>query len=374
MRDRPKRVLQVVRSMDRGGVENWLMNILRRLDRRRVRMDFLVHTTHPGVHDPEIALHGSRIFRCTSPLWSPGYPVRIGRILRHFGPYDAVHSHVHHFSGYLVTLAASAGIPSRIAHSHSDTAALDARTGMLRRGYLHLMRRLLGADATRLVAVSRRAASALFGESWSLDPRSLVLHCGIDLADFRRMPTAPVRETYGLTDSDFVVGHVGRFDAPKNHRFLIDIFGEILRRRPAARLLLVGDGPHREFIEAELQARGLAGRTVLTGNRANVAELLGAVDVCIFPSLHEGLPLSVVEAQAAGVPCVLSDVITEEADAIPSLIHRISLSRPAAKWADVALAANGRCAPGKAEALSLMEASSFNIARSMEQVYALYSA
>ncbi len=374
MNERPKRVLHVVRAMDRAGVENWLMNILRRLDRRRVQLDFLVHTSKAGVHDPEIADRGARLLRCTSPLWSPGYALRIGQILRSFGPYDAIHSHVHHFSGYLVALARGLGIPSRLAHSHSDTASLDACAGTCRRGYLGLMRHLVRRDATRLVAVSGRAAKALFGEGWALDPRSCVLPCGIDLAPFRQIPARSRRAFLHFGEADFVVGHVGRFDTPKNHEFLVSIFEEILRRRPHSRLFLVGDGPLRRSIEAKVQERGVAERAVFAGARDDVAQLLGAMDVCIFPSLREGLPLSVVEAQAAGVPCVLSDVIAEEADAIPELIHRVSLSQSAARWADVALAAGGHPAPGRVEALSLIEASSFNLSRSMEHLYALYDA
>ncbi len=374
MKDRPKRVLHVVRAMDRAGVENWLMNVLRRVDRGRVEMDFLVHTRNAGVHDSEIADRGARLVRCTSPLWSPSYPLRIGRILHRFGPYDAIHSHVHHFSGYLVALARRSQVPIRIAHSHSDTTRLDAGAGRLRAGYLNRMRRLVRRDATRLVAVSQRAAHSLFGEGWASDPRSLVMHCGIDPTPFRQIPSLSPRAAWNLADDDFVVGHVGRFDTPKNHQFLVEIFAAILRARPQARLVLVGDGALREAIEARVRSQNIAGRTVFTGAQDNVAQLLRAMDVCVFPSLHEGLPLSVVEAQAAGVPCVLSDGITDEADAVPGLVHRVSLSQPAARWAAVVLAANRIPAPNKRESLRLIEESSFNIARSMEQLYALYNA
>src|SRR5205085_4359911 len=120
---RPKRVLNVLRSMNPGGVETWLMHLLRRVDRRRLQLDFLVHTGDAGAYDQELLELGGGLFRCTDPLYSPAYPRSIGRVLRQFGPYDAVHSHVHHFSGYFLMLARWFGVPARIAHCHNDTAA-----------------------------------------------------------------------------------------------------------------------------------------------------------------------------------------------------------------------------------------------------------
>jgi glycosyltransferase involved in cell wall biosynthesis len=371
---RSKRVLHIVRVMDRGGVENWLMNVLRCVDRRRVQMDFLVHTAAAGAHDPEIAGLGAGLFRCTSPLWSPAYALEVARVLSRSGTYDVVHSHVHHFSGYVQALARRCGVRFRIAHSHSDTAALDRNCNAARGGYLRLMHNLVRRHATRLVAVSARAANALFGPGWASDPRSLVLPCGIDLAPFRQVPANPIRRDWRIGEDDLVVGHVGRFDTPKNHAFLVEIFREILHLQPQARLLLVGDGPLLPAIQDRVRELGISERTIFAGSCDRVAALLAAIDVFVFPSLYEGLPLSIVEAQAAGVPCVLSDGIAAESDVVPPLVHRISLSEPPARWASAALAASWGAAPSRVEALSLVEKSSFNVKNSMEQLYALYDA
>ncbi len=375
MNNRPKRVLHVVRAMDRGGVETWLMNVLRNLDGRRVHMDFLVHTGKPGAYDAEILDRGARLLRCSAALWSPGYALQFGRFLHQSEPYHVIHSHVHHFSGYLVTLARRLGVPSRIVHSHSDTSRLDGRANWFRRCYLGLTEDWIHANATRLAAVSRAAARALFGAKWEADSRSLLLRCGIDLRPFRRSPErSAVRALWDIEDSEFVIGHVGRFQAPKNHAFLLDIAAEAIRRQPRTRLLLIGDGPLRGSLEARARQSGFREKIIFAGVRDDVPRLLQAMDVFVAPSLWEGLPLTLLEAQAAGLPCVVADVISEEADVVPALVRRKSLTKEAREWAADVLAACERPAPGKAAALSLVENSSFNILRCTDQLYALYGA
>ena len=197
---RLKRVLQVVASMDVGGIETWLMQVLRRLDPRRLQMDFLVHSSKPCDYDAEILARGARLLRCTASRSTPSYPYRVGRLLREFGPYDAVHSHVHHFSAYVLWLARRAGVPCRIAHSHTDSSRYDTRAGLARRLYLRIAEQRIQRDATRLVAASQAAGQSLFGDGWFLDPRARILHCGVDLAPFQdRSGRERVRSMLGLS-------------------------------------------------------------------------------------------------------------------------------------------------------------------------------
>jgi len=369
---RPKRILHVVGGMVRAGVETWLMQALRLLDPRRVHVDFLVHTNEPCAYDQEIEARGSRLLRCTEPYFSPAYGRRVSSLIRAFGPYSAVHSHVHHFSGYLLWLARLAGVPERIAHSHSDTSRQDARAAWMRRLYLGWAKQRIQLNATRLVAASRAAGRALYGGAWGSDRRQLLLHCGIDLAPFRHPPSRKeIRESLGIRDDDFVIGHTGRFAAPKNHPFLLEVAAEISRIRPNTRLLLVGDGPGRAELESRARDLGIHERTIFAGVRSDVPALLAAMDVFVFPSLWEGLPLTLLEAQAAGLPCIVSDVVSEEADIIPDLCARMPLAAGSASWAAAALRPPRRVSQ---EALRTVENSSFNIERSVEQLYALYNA
>ena len=370
---RPKRILHVVGGMVRAGVETWLMQALRLLDPRRVQIDFLVHTNQPCAYDREIESRGSHLLRCTESRLSPAYGCHVSSLIHAFGPYNAVHSHVHHFSGYLLWLARLSGIPNRIAHSHSDTLRLDRRAGWLRSGYLRWAKERIRRNATRMVAASHRAGVALYGDRWESDHRSHLLHCGIDLAPFRAAPErSEIRAALGIREDDFVIGHTGRFAAPKNHPFLLEIVAECKRVRPETRLLLVGDGPARHEIESRVRQLGIDKWTFFTGVREDVPALLKAMDVFVFPSLWEGLGLALVEAQAAGLPCLIADNIPEEADVVPGQIKRLPLAAGVTAWVRELLRAPAPL-PGDGP-LRAVEQSTFNIERSLENLYALYDA
>lgn len=375
MSGRPRRVLHVVRAMNRAGGETWLMHVLRSLDPRLLQMDFLVHTDIPSAYDHEIIGRGSHLIPCTVSHRSPAYGLAVRSLLRQFGPYDVVHSHVHYFSGFLLGLAQRLEVPVRIAHSHLDTSQEDIMAGWLRRRYLQCARAGIGRYATHWLAASQEAGRALFGQTWEVDPRSQVLHCGIDLQPFQHVEARnEVRASLQIGADEVVVGHVGRFDPQKNHPFIVEIAAEAYRREPRLRLLLVGDGPDRPLIEERLRALGIASRATFLGSRADVPRLLMAMDGFLFPSLYEGLGLALVEAQAAGLPCLISDCVPAEADLSPELVHRLPLSVGAATWAELLVAVMGGRQVRRASALASVENSDFNIQKSLEGLYALYRA
>lgn len=369
---RPLRVLHVVGRMDRGGVETWLMHVLRHIDRDRFHLDFLTHTAAEGGFDEEICRRGSRVLHCADPRRPWSYAPSFRRIVWDYGPYDVVHSHVHHFSGLVLALARTSGITRRIAHSHSDTSAPQRVAGPGRKAYASFMRRCLDLNASVEMAVSRAAGLALFGARWAEDPRRRLLHYGIDLEPFRAGRDPEARRELGLAPDALLLGHVGNFLPVKNHAFVLRVFSAVAERCRQARLLLVGRGPLEDPIRQAAQAAGLSDRIVFAGERGDVARLLrGAVDVFLFPSHYEGLPVAVIEAQAAGLPLVVSDAVTPEADIIPGLVKRLSLLQPASEWADACLAApERRCVP--ASALACIADSGFNIdncVRELERIY-----
>ena len=204
------------------------------------------------------------------------------------------------------------------------------------------------------------------GESWQ------TLYAAIDLAPFRS-PADPraARAAVGLPGDAFVLGHVGRFAAEKNHAFLVQVAAEVARREPRTHLLLIGDGPLRPAIMQQVADAGLAERVVFAGLRADVPCLLRAMDVLVLPSTFEGLSLVGLEAQAAGVPWVASDIVPVESVVVPALVQRLPLHLPAAAWAEALLAA--RASISQPEALALLEHSPFNIRVSvaaLERIYA----
>ncbi|MBE8986240.1 glycosyltransferase family 1 protein [Nostoc sp. LEGE 12450] len=366
------RILHVVGGMNMGGIETWLMYILRHIDRDRFQINFLVNTAQPSAYDEEIRALGSKVIPCPHPSRPWLYAANFKRILREYGPYDIVHSHVHHFSGFILRLAQQAGVPIRIAHSHVDSFLLEAKARWYRRLYLSLMERWIALYATVGLACSRQAGEALFGLS---ELRWRVLDCGIDLKPFQAVVNSvSVRAELGIPKDALVIGHVGRFEQPKNHQFLVDIFAEVAKREPKMYLLLVGNGSLRLDIEQKIIQMGLTERVIFAGVRPDVPRLmLSAMDIFLFPSLYEGLGLVLIEAQAAGLPCVFSDVVPEEADVVKPLIRRMSLSELSSAWAEAILFAS-KTVPGisQRKAFEIIEQSSFNIHNTVETFEEIY--
>lgn len=372
---RPIRILHVLGCMDRGGVETWLMQILRHIDRSRFQMDFLVHTARPGAYDDEIQSLGSRIIPCLGARQPWTYAINLMHHLKHDGPYDIVHSHVDAFSGYVLMLARRAGVAQCIAHSHSNTMRQRKLAHTARRVYLKVTDGAIRRHATLGLAAGPQAAEALFGAGWVEHPRRRLLYYGCDLGVFRgQIDANEVRAEFGIEPGEIVVGHVGRFSEPKNHGFFIDVAAEVARLEPRSRFLLVGEGELRPFIEQKIRASGLSSRFVLTGARDDVARLmLGAMDVLLFPSLWEGLPMTLIESQAACLPFVGSLAVPEEGVVVPWLTRRLDLDEPVFHWAQAVLdAARLRGQVDPLRALELMEESPFTVAKSVSALAEVY--
>ncbi len=371
---RPIRILQTVFSMDIGGVETWLMHILRNIDREQYRLDFAVHLSGPGTHEEEIRALGSNIHVC-APLTRPWRQLpRFRRILREHGPYDIMHAHTP-MLGPLLWLARRAGVPVRILHTHNDFSRRPP-AGLLSRLYFSGALRLARRSLTHALACSEAAATGTFSSGWREDSRVQVLYCGEDFDAFEEpVDRAEVRREFDLPANAFVIGHVGRFARQKNHQFIIEIAREILPLDESIRFLLIGDGPLRGEIESAVDEAGLRANIRFAGNRRDVPRLLkGAVDVFLLPSLHEGLGLVLIEAQAAGLPAVFADSITPEADVVPELATRLSLSLPPDAWAQAILRVKQTPPTVSGEtALAALRGSHFAVEQSVSALGGLYT-
>jgi glycosyltransferase involved in cell wall biosynthesis len=313
--------------------------MLHHTDRQKYSMDYLVHTTEPSDYDEEIKALGARVIPCLPRLKDRNplrYALNFRRILREYGPYDCVHSHVHHSSGFVLMLAAMMRVPVRIAQSHADTRTHDRTFPFLHRAYFSVMDALIHRFATAGIACTEFAAASIFSESWASDPRWRLQPYGIDLHPFaEEVNSGKLRAELGIPQGSFVVGHVGRFSEQKNQRFLVDIAERFSRLEPKAVFLLIGDGPPKPGIEDLVRERGLGKHFIFAGVREDVPRLMkGAMDCFLFPSLFEGLPLVLLEAQAAGLPCVISDTIPQQASIVTDLVRRLSLGEPAEVWAN----------------------------------------
>jgi glycosyltransferase involved in cell wall biosynthesis len=373
------RILHSLGSLLHGGIETWLLHVMRHTDCKRFRMDFLVHTTEVGVFDEEARAMGSRIISCPPTglrrPWSyAAYPRQLLSLLREHGPYDIVHGHMQEFSGYLLRAAAKAGVPARIAHSHNSDSSGKWQAGRIRRRYNRILSGWIDRYATVGLACSRAAARSLYGEQWESDRRWQILHYGIDPAPFAEPIDSPVeRLRCGLPGDVPVIGHVGRFVPQKNHGFLLEVIAACIRLRPEVRFLLVGDGPLRPAIERAAAERGLAQNVVFTGARCDVPRLmLAAMDAFVLPSLWEGLPMVLLEAQAAGLPLVVSENVSDEFAVLPQQTERLRLGDGPEHWARRILLRLDRGRPNREEALAAVRRSCFTIERSaqaLEEVY-----
>lgn len=374
MPERPLRVLHVVGAMNRAGVETWLMQVLRNIDRERFQLDFLVHTDEAADYDEEIRALGSRILPCLGVKKPWVYASNFGRLLAENGPYDIVHSHVAAYSGYVLMLAQRAGVRGRIAHSHSDTSRQRHAAGAARRVYLSLADGGIRRYATLGLAASAQAAESLFGPNWRANPRRQLLFCGSDFGAFREPADPTAREELGLAPHDLVVGHVGRFTEPKNHEFFVRVAARVAHMEPSARFLLVGDGPLRTRIEAAARRSGFGERFVFAGLRDDVPRLMkGAMDAVLFPSLWEGLPITMIESQAAAVPMVGSEAVPADGVVVPSLVQQMRLDEPVDAWAEAVLgAARGPRCVAPDEARDSMEQSPFSVKNCLAELTDTY--
>jgi glycosyltransferase involved in cell wall biosynthesis len=374
---KPIHVLQVMGSTNRGGTEIGIINALKQLnrERERVHMDFLVHADHPGYFDNEVRKFGGEVIPCHTPSRPWKYARNFKRILREFGPYNVVHSHIHYFSGFVLRLAHQCGVPIRIAHSRFDMSKIESKGRFYRRWYVNLMKKWITRHATLGLAVSRSAAGDLFGQNWESDPRWRLLYLGIDLSQYGvAINSHTVRRELGVPRDALVVGHVGRFAEQKNHAFLVKIAAEIAKRNQEVYFVLAGEGPLRPTMESEVRQMGLSNRVIFAGLRSDVPRLMkGAFDVLLFPSLYEGLPSVVLEAQAAGIPSIISDNFTEECVVIKPLVRRLCLTDPPAAWAEAVMAfCEKRPAISPTQALAIMEKSPFNNLKGANYLYKVY--
>jgi glycosyltransferase involved in cell wall biosynthesis len=327
------RVLHIVGSMDPGGVETWLLNVLKYIDRDILQFHFCTCGPKAGLYADEVASLGGRVVRCLKGpnLWS--FRRNFQKMLRE-GKYDVVHSHVYLFSGMLLRWAKDEGIPIRIAHCHASRD--DKPDTQARRYYRRLMKAWINRYATCGLATSELAAAELFGENWNLEDRFRVLHCGIDLSAFDEpIDRNAIRKELALPLDVPVVGHVANFLRVKNHAFILDVAAKVLRSHPEIHFLLVGDGPLRPQIQVEATARGLSNHMHFVGTRTDVPRLMrGAMDLFLFPSINEGFGVSLLEAQAAGLLCLVSDSVPREVSCFTGFVEFLPLSVGTDSWAE----------------------------------------
>ncbi|MBN1515451.1 glycosyltransferase [Candidatus Sumerlaeota bacterium] len=352
------------------------MHVLRNIDRDQYRMDFLIHADKPGDYGEELKDMGCSLYHCCSPSRPLRYMRELKAILIKYGPYDVVHSHCVNWNGPVMSAAKQVGTPIRIVHSHNDMSQA-MPSNFFQRLFALQSQKNSKVHATHGFACSEIAANSYFGPHWREDSRWKLLYYGVDFSIFGATTKKDVlRESFGLPKGAYVVGHVGSFrNSQKNHEFIIEIAREIQKKDPGIVFLFVGDGKFKSKIEVQAAQSGLKDNVFFTGVRTDVPQImLGAMDLFLFPSLYEGLGLALVEAQAAGLPCICSDTIPKEADVISHLVQRISLSQSPEEWAQAIFHTKiTNRIMKQSKALSIIEKSPFNIKNNIKALKAIYT-
>lgn len=390
-RSRTIRALHVLGSLNRGGIETWLMNVLRQRH-PGLRMDFLLYAQpgQSGDYEREAIATGclihhhppaSRLAKRLRILGLAPAPSTLRDLLQ-AGNYDVMHVHGTEFNGDTVKEAFGAGTPVRVAHCHHTRIARGKggpEMWVRWARYLTIDRARTLRYATDLVACGRDAGHLMVGDRWETDPRCRVIYCGVPLAAFDRAlaqsSRAELLARHHLPADAIIVGHAGSMGPVpvKNHGFLVCAFAELAKRDARYYLFMAGDGPLRPQIEAQVRALGIANRVRMPGLLPDVpAHMTHLFDVHVLPSLSEGLPVVAIEAAAAGLYTILSDRVTDElADHLPGRTERLALEAPLATWADrIEHGIVHRESPSAG--IARVRASPFGIERSVQDLVDMY--
>ena len=334
---KPIRVLHVIGIMNRGGAETMIMNLYRHIDRSKVQFDFVENSSEPAVFDEEILSLGGRIFRCphyngknhfTYVKWWNDF------FKAHPKEYPIVHGHLGSTASIYLSVAKKYGAYA-IAHSHSSG------TDHSLHSYLYRMMSYNTRNvADYFFACSEAAGTDRFGRKVISGDHYAVLNNAIDVNQFsyNSRVREVVRDELGIGQNQLVVSHIGRYTKEKNHEFILKIFSELRKLGIGARLLMIGDGTLRTHIMQMAEQASLSSDVIFTGVRSDVERLMQAMDVFVLPSLYEGLPVTMVEAQAAGLPCIISDKVPPECILTEGLVDVMPLSASPGAWAEKILA------------------------------------
>lgn len=330
-----KRLLCIVGSMNAGGAETFLMKLYRQLDKRKYQMDFAVAVSERGYYDEEILSLGGKIHHITpkSSGLLKNFSSIVNLVRREQYRY-VLRVSQHSLSALELLAAKIGGAKVRAFRSSNSNTTTGTRKDLMIHKLFSIFPRCF---ANVKLAPSTEAASFMFGKNCIKEEKVSLLHNAIDLDNYTYCNNArlKIREELHISDQ-IVVGHIGRFNQQKNHSFLIDIFLKLHRKNKNSVLLLVGVGELEGIIKKKIDELGLNNSVIFTGLRSDIPDLLSAMDVFVFPSFYEGMPNTVIEAQATGLPCVISDTITREAD-ITGLVKYMSLESSGEEWADAAI-------------------------------------
>lgn len=326
----PTRIAQIVGKWVGGGVESVIMNYYKNIDRTKIQFDFICDNDSTNIPYEEIETMGGKVILIPSYTKIFRYHKELKNVLEK-GKYKIVHSHINTLSVFSLLAAKSANVPIRIAHSHSTTNKKEIKKNIIKQ----LLKPFSKIFATNYMCCSELAGRWLFGNKAYDDGKVFLLNNAIDVEKFiyNEKIRNEVRKKIKITNNQLVIGHIGRFVEQKNHKFLIEIFNEVIKINKNAVLILIGQGPLLNEVKKEVSKFKLDNNVKMLGQVNDAYKYYQAFDIFILPSLYEGLPVVGVEAQSAGLPVLLSDAMTKETKIIETTKF-VSLNESATFWAN----------------------------------------
>ena len=309
------RILFVNYTMNIGGIETFLLSVTKKLKNKNHKIDFLCYEQETFDLEKEVKSLGSNIYKINNP-----YRVSFLKHIREIykvlknNNYDIVHCHTYTNSGYVMLAAFLARVKIRVTHSHTSQKP----TSVFQKLKWQIAKILISIFSNRKVACSKVAGDSLFSRNYEIVENGI----DIDKYSFNKETRNKIRDTHSIKNNEIVIGHVGRFAPVKNHKYIIELFSELDNNY---KLLLVGSGPELDNIKKLVKDKKLKDRVILTGSVKNTNEYYNAMDLILFPSLYEGLPLSLVEAQMNGLYIIASDTVSKEIDLFGN-VHFFSLN------------------------------------------------
>lgn len=339
MSKEPMRILHITEMLSAAGIESFIMNVYRNIDREKVQFDFLVLRNEKEFYEDEITSLGGRKYYVHSNIKNTLLRIldesnKIEKFLKR-NHYDIVHIHyTTPLRAFYLKAAKKAGVPVRIYHSHSAEVSGKSNIKLMIYNYC---KKVIDKYATDFFACSEAAAKWIFSENTLESKKVKVIHNGIDTDrfSFKKEIRDKVRINLKLSD-EFVLINTGRFTEQKNQMFLIDIVNELKKNGENVKLFLLGDGPLKEQCQEKVNKLELNDVVYFLGVKTNVEDYLFAADCYVMPSLYEGLPVAGVEAECTGIPCVFSENITQEVKFNENVIF-VGLNVSALEWAHIVL-------------------------------------
>ena len=325
------RVLHVLGELNCGGAENMVMNLYRNIDKTKIQFDFVIHTSKKCYFEDEVKKLGGKIYRVDryKGINYFQYKKQWKNIFKTHPEYKIIHGHVRSTASIYLKIAKKYGLCT-IAHSHSSSSGKGIKAVIK-----NILQYKIRFIADFFIGCSKQSAEWLFGKKVLNSNKCMILNNAIDTKKYlyNKEIRKRVRKKLEIKNNKKIIANIGRFSKVKNHKFLIEIYEKLLEIDNNYILLLIGNGELEEKIKKLVKNKNLSKKVIFTGVRNDINELLQAIDILVMPSFYEGLPLTLVEAQAASLPCLITDTITKEVE-LTNLIYRKKLEQSELEWAE----------------------------------------